>query len=100
MSKPTATTMIAKPNQSTAKLGQRLTKVIPRPNPKRLCIIACGVKHSFIFLSIFITNHPLLVNTKDTIKVPAINPTHVSPTCSVSQSSLFSTSRSDLPTKT
>jgi len=55
----TATATTTNPSQKLAKDGIRETSKSPKPKPKRLWYIACGVKHSFIFAFIFLTSKHL-----------------------------------------
>ena len=52
MSTTKATTTTTTPNHNELSPGISDTKTIPKPRPNSPCVIACGVKHAFIFASI------------------------------------------------
>lgn len=58
-----AITINTNPNHAMLNAGIRAVINIPKPKPIKLCIIACGVKHSFIILA-FIFYHLLLARLK------------------------------------
>src|SRR5258706_11213067 len=58
LSQTTATTIRIIPSIHDARNGKRFASSKPRPKPKRLCIRACGLKHSFILSFMFIFSHP------------------------------------------
>jgi len=53
MSNPSATTIMITPSKTLASDGINAESSNPTPKPKKLCIIACGVKHDFIFAFIY-----------------------------------------------